>query len=90
MASGWAADDAVNLQIESSITDAINQVRRQLNQYTVSADDCIECGQSIPTARKTALSGVQHCLSCQNQLDKLQQKTLLLYNRRASKNSQLR
>lgn len=28
MASGWAADDAVNQQIECSINDAINQVRR--------------------------------------------------------------
>lgn len=90
MASGWAADDAVNQQIESSINDAINQVRRQLNHHQISADECLKCGQQIPEARKTALPGVQYCLSCQIQFDKQQQKSLLLYNRRGSKDSQLR
>lgn len=31
MASGWASDDAVNQQIESTIADAINHVRQQMN-----------------------------------------------------------
>ncbi|WP_392551444.1 DksA/TraR family C4-type zinc finger protein [Orbus wheelerorum] len=89
MASGWASDDAVNEQIESSILDAINNVRRQLNQNTPSADFCQECGDAISDARKKAMPGVLHCIQCQNELDK-QQKTLTLYNRRGSKDSQLR
>lgn len=90
MASGWASDDAVNQQIEGTIADAIENVRRHLNQNTKSADFCIECGESIPEARKQALPGVQYCLSCQQEIDKQISKTATLYNRRGSKDSQLR
>ncbi|HFD3738536.1 TPA: TraR/DksA C4-type zinc finger protein [Pseudomonas aeruginosa] len=29
-----------------------------------SAKVCIECGESIPLARRLALPGVQHCVNC--------------------------
>lgn len=91
MASGWASDDAVSEQIESSIKDAVAQARKQLslNPNGVSAEFCEECGESIPMARRAALPGVRYCIKCQQQLDK-QQKTFELYNRRGSKDSQLR
>lgn len=90
MASGWASDDAVNQQIENTIADAINHARQQLNQHTISADYCLECGQEIPEARKQVMAGVQFCLPCQQEMDKQRQKALSLYNRRGSKDSQLR
>lgn len=91
MASGWASDDAVNEQIESSINDAVAQARNQLNLNPngISAEFCDECGETIPLARRKALSGVRFCINCQQQLDK-QQKIIQLYNRRGSKDSQLR
>ncbi|QYN44558.1 MULTISPECIES: DksA/TraR family C4-type zinc finger protein [unclassified Gilliamella] len=90
MASGWASDDAVNQQIESTIADAIENARRQLKQGAQSADFCVECGDPIPQARKLALPGVQYCLNCQQELDKQSAKAAILYNRRGSKDSQLR
>ncbi|MCO6540223.1 MAG: DksA/TraR family C4-type zinc finger protein [Gilliamella sp.] len=90
MASGWASDDAVNQQIEGTIADAIENARRQLYHGTISAHFCIECGEPIIEARRSALPGVQYCLSCQQEIDKQLAKTSSLYNRRGSKDSQLR
>lgn len=91
MASGWASDDAVSEQIESSISDAIAQAKQQLNLNPngVSAEFCEECGEPIPEARRNALAGVRYCIKCQQALDE-QQKGVELYNRRGSKDSQLR
>lgn len=90
MAVGWASDDAVNQQIESTIADAIDNARRQLKSATNSAKCCIECEEPIPEARRQAIKGVQYCISCQEQIDKQNKKSFQLYNRRASKDSQLR
>lgn len=90
MASGWASDDAVNQQIEGTIADAIEMARRQLNHGTISAHFCVECGDSIAQARREVLPGVQYCLSCQQEIDKQLAKSANLYNRRGSKDSQLR
>lgn len=90
MASGWASDDAVNQQIDGTIADAIANARRQLNQTSLSASHCCECGDPIPQARRLALAGVQYCITCQQQIDKQLAKTTALYNRRGSKDSQLR
>lgn len=90
MASGWASDDAVNQQIENTIADAINHVRQQMDQAAESAEFCEECGEAIPLARRHVLKGVRFCVECQTERDKEKQKTFSLYNRRGSKDSQLR
>lgn len=90
MASGWASDDAVNQQIESTIRDAIDHVRKQMASDRESAQYCEECGEAIPEARRQAIRGVRFCISCQTERDKEMQKTFSLYNRRGSKDSQLR
>lgn len=90
MASGWASDDAVNQQIESTITDAIEIARRQLKHDKPSAEFCVECGDTIAKARQIALPGVQYRLACQQEIDKQLAKSAILYNRRGSKDSQLR
>lgn len=89
MAVGWASDDAVNKQIESTICDAIEQVRSRINPGQESAEFCQQCGEPIPKARRKVLPGVQFCISCQTEKDK-EQKITSLYNRRGSKDSQLR
>lgn len=90
MASGWASDDAVNKQIENTIADAIDHVRSRINKAQESAAYCHECGDAIPQARRKALPGVLYCITCQLERDKAQQKMSSLYNRRGSKDSQLR
>ena len=89
MASGWASDDAVNQQIESTIIDAIELARRQLKHDKPSTDFCVEC-DAIAKARQLALPGVQYCFNCQQEMDKQLAKSAILYNRRGSKDSQLR
>ncbi|PXY97912.1 DksA/TraR family C4-type zinc finger protein [Snodgrassella alvi] len=90
MASGWASDDAVNKQIESTIEDAINHVRQQIDTADESAEFCEECGETIPVGRRQAIQGVRFCVHCQAERDKEMQKTFSLYNRRGCKDSQLR
>ncbi|KAB8313146.1 DksA/TraR family C4-type zinc finger protein [Erwinia endophytica] len=87
MASGWARDDAVQEQIDSTIDDAVSRARRSLHQGH-SAEYCEHCGEPIPEARRLALPGVKYCVQCQQVRDKAQ--AISLYNRRGSKDSQLR
>ena len=47
MASGWANDDAVNEQINSTIEDAISRARGEIPRGE-SLDECEECGAPIP------------------------------------------
>ncbi|MDE0097476.1 MAG: DksA/TraR family C4-type zinc finger protein [Gammaproteobacteria bacterium] len=88
MAGGWARDGAVQDQIDASVRDAIDQVRRRIPTGS-SLTHCEECGQAIPQARREAVPGVRHCVPCQQQIDAEQQPSRL-YNRRGSKDSQLR
>ncbi|EGT4254262.1 DksA/TraR family C4-type zinc finger protein [Citrobacter amalonaticus] len=88
MASGWANDDAVNEQINSTIEDAVARARGEIPRGD-SLYECEECGDPIPEARRQAVPGVRLCLNCQQEKDS--QNTLHTgYNRRGSKDSQLR
>nr|WP_144918554.1 MULTISPECIES: DksA/TraR family C4-type zinc finger protein [Moraxella] len=88
MASGWAADGAENEQIEATINDAIERAKRALPQGE-SLTHCEECDAPIPEARRLAMPGVRLCVHCQQSLEQHQQK-VELFNRRGSKDSQLR
>ncbi|CAI1618886.1 DnaK suppressor protein [Serratia marcescens] len=88
MASGWAADGAVQDQIDSTIDDAVQSAREALG-HGESERYCQECGEPIPEARRKALKGVRFCVACQAEQDKKHAATSL-YNRRGSKDSQLR
>jgi len=88
MAGGFAKDGAVQEQIDASIEDAINRVRNQLPRGE-SLTHCEECNSIIPDARREAMPGVRLCVPCQAEHDKVE-VNLGGYNRRASKDSQLR
>jgi phage/conjugal plasmid C-4 type zinc finger TraR family protein len=88
MASGWANDDAVQEQIDSSIEDAIARARSQLPKGE-SLRHCEACDAAIPEARRQAIAGVRLCVNCQAELDR-ENATFSGYNRRGSKDSQLR
>ncbi|WP_373332240.1 DksA/TraR family C4-type zinc finger protein [Thiopseudomonas alkaliphila] len=88
MATGWAKEGAVQEQIDDSIDDAVQRARRQLPQGE-SLSHCEECDAPIPEARRQALPGVRLCVPCQTQIDQ-QEAAFSGYNRRGSKDSQLR
>lgn len=88
MANGWASEGAVQEQIDSTVNDGIERVRQSIGQGE-SATECELCGEPIPEARRQALKGVHYCVACQEKIDK-QHQTSSLYNRRGSKDSQLR
>jgi len=88
MATGWAGDGAVNEQIEATVKDAVERARSRLPQGP-SLTHCAECGDPIPEARRLAVPGVRLCLSCQQAVDAAA-GSVSGYNRRGSKDSQLR
>jgi phage/conjugal plasmid C-4 type zinc finger TraR family protein len=88
MATGWAGDGAVQDQIDATVDDAIARARRQLRQGP-GLEHCEECDAPIPLARREAVPGVRLCVACQQALDDDEQAHAG-YNRRGSKDSQLR
>ena len=88
MAGGWSKDGAVQDQIDASVDDAIKLARSRM-PIGKSLTHCEECGNAIPEARQKAVPGVRLCVDCQSELDE-QQETPAGYNRRGSKDSQLR
>lgn len=88
MATGWAGDGAVQEQIDATVKDAIERARAQLAKGPGSSH-CQECGVEIPEARRKAVAGVRHCVACQEELDRAAHGASG-YNRRGSKDSQLR
>lgn len=63
MASGWANDDAVNEQINSTIEDAIARARGEIPRGE-SLYECEECGAPIPQARRNhSWRALMHSLS---------------------------
>jgi phage/conjugal plasmid C-4 type zinc finger TraR family protein len=88
MATGWAGDGAVQQQIDDSIADAVQRARAQLAAGP-GLSHCEACGEAIPEARRQAVPGVRLCVACQAEGDRHLQATGP-YNRRGSKDSQLR
>ena len=88
MAGGFAKDGAVQDQIDATIEDAVNRARDQLPRGE-SLTNCEECDAGIPVARREAVPGVRLCVKCQTERDKKNVVTSG-YNRRSSKDSQLR
>ncbi len=89
MAGGWSKDGAVQDQIDASIKDAIAQAKERMPKGE-SLTHCEECDNAIPEARRQAVPGVRLCVQCQSELDEQQKNELSLFNRRGSKDSQLR
>lgn len=88
MAGGWARDGDVQDQIDASVDDAVRRARSQLPQGE-GLSHCEECGAEIPEARRRAIAGVRSCVACKTETDR-QQTICSGYNRRGSKDSQLR
>lgn len=88
MAVGWSRDGAVQEQIDASLRDAVEMARSRLPEGE-SLTRCQECEATIPEARRLAIPGVRLCVECQGELEK-HQGSFTLFNRRGSKDSQLK
>jgi len=88
MATGWAKEGAEQDQIDATVKDAIKRAKSQLPTGP-SLESCAYCGAKIPEARREAMPGVRLCLACQEAHDKKAVHNAG-YNRRGSKDSQLR
>ncbi len=90
MATGWAGDGAVQDQIDATVKDAIKRARSQLPNGP-GLIRCEDCDEPIPEARRAAVPGVRRCVACQEQVDSEGDPgSAGGYNRRGSKDSQLR
>jgi phage/conjugal plasmid C-4 type zinc finger TraR family protein len=88
MATGWAGDGAVQEQIDSTVDDGVKRARSRIPRGQ-SLVHCEECEAKIPEARRKAVPGVRLCVACQERRDN-EEKAFAGYNRRGSKDSQLR
>lgn len=88
MATGWAGDGAVQDQIDATVKEGVQRAQGNLPKGP-SLTHCEECNAEIPEARRQAMPGVRLCVSCQERHDQ-EEKTFTGYNRRGSKDSQLR
>ena len=89
MAVGWARDGAVQEQIDASVADAVELARSRMARGP-SLERCEDCDEPIPEARREALPGVRRCVACQTEHDEAQQRHRAHFNRRGSKDSQLK
>jgi phage/conjugal plasmid C-4 type zinc finger TraR family protein len=88
MATGWAGDGAVQDQIDATVKDGIARAQSRLPTGP-SATHCDDCGDAIAEARRNAVPGVRLCVRCQEAIDR-EATSFAGYNRRGSKDSQLR
>jgi phage/conjugal plasmid C-4 type zinc finger TraR family protein len=88
MATGWANDGAVQEQIDATVKDGVNRAQSRLPTGP-SLTHCVACSTEIPAARRHAIPGVRLCVACQDASDR-ESVEAAGYNRRGSKDSQLR
>ncbi len=88
MAVGWSSDGGVQDQIDATVESAVQLAKSRIPSGE-SLTHCEECEEEIPEARRNALPGVRYCVKCQSRLEKKQKKDEL-YNRKGSKDSQLK
>ncbi|MGA7146260.1 MAG: DksA/TraR family C4-type zinc finger protein [Desulfobacterales bacterium] len=88
MAVGWSREEAVQEQIDATVESAVQLAKSRLPDGE-SLTHCEECEGEIPEARRKAMPGIRYCVRCQSEREKRLRKDRL-YNRRGSKDSQLK
>lgn len=87
MAVGFGNVDNFQETIQATLDNGIDFARSKLYSGE-SREFCLDCGNRIPERRRLALKGVLRCVHCQQDHDETYTDTY--YNRRCSKDSQLR
>ena len=88
MATGWAPEGAVGEQIDATVADAVARARAG-RLAGPALTHCADCGEEIPVRRRDAIPGVRLCVACQ-EVEDGSGSVFSGYNRRGSKDSQLR
>jgi len=88
MAGGWSRDGAVQEQIDATVASEVARARSRFAGGE-SLRFCEECEEAIPEARRRAVPGVRLCVRCQEEADE-EIRRAELFNRRGSKDSQLK
>lgn len=88
MAGGWSRDGAVQEQIDASVSEALERMKRPARTGE-SRTHCVDCDEEIPQARREAVPGVTLCIECQQDRD-VRFRPQPGINRRGSKDSQLK
>lgn len=88
MAVGWSRDGAVQEQVDATVASAVELAKSRLPAGE-SLTHCEDCEAAIPEGRRKAMPGVRCCVKCQSEREK-RLKEDALYNRRGSKDSQLK
>ena len=88
MAGGWSRDGAVQDQIDASVADAVERARSGLASGP-GRTHCEDCDEPIPERRRQLVPGVRRCVTCQAEHD-AETTAPALFNRRGSKDSQLK
>lgn len=85
MAIGFGDVDGVQETIRANLLNEIDRVKQNLSQTGTLI--CCDCECEIPEARREAMPSARYCIECQQAHD---EKATSYYNRRGSKDSQLR
>ena len=85
MAVGFGPADGVQDTIHANLMNELDRVRSELQGS--GSDYCHDCDAEIPVRRKLAMPNAIYCVSCQSDHDG---SAHVSYNRRGSKDSQLR
>jgi RNA polymerase-binding transcription factor DksA len=64
MAVGWAEAGAVREEIDSTVEEVLERVRRR-TPTGESRENCEACRREIPQARRKAIAGGTLCVACQ-------------------------
>lgn len=66
-----AADEAQSIE-EADREAGLKLIQRQMKAGVIlpTADNCVECGDMIPSARQAANPGCQHCTRCAEELER--------------------
>jgi phage/conjugal plasmid C-4 type zinc finger TraR family protein len=64
MAVGWSKDGELQEQIDSTVEEALDRVRRATPRGE-SLASCEICSEEIPAARQKAIPGIRRCVRCQ-------------------------
>lgn len=60
--------DRATDRVDEMFSDALLAVRLKMPRGE-SAKDCVKCGEHIPQARRSAVPGVQTCITCKQRAE---------------------
>lgn len=86
---GWGGEDNFQETIQSTVDDAVDWARLELELMGSKESElyCEDCDIEIPLQRRLIAKGCTRCVSCQSKHDVIARP---YYNRRGSKDSQIR